>query len=42
MMDIIFWVIVGAFVGWNMPQPWYAKTIQNWILTKIKNITTKE
>jgi hypothetical protein len=28
MLDILFWVAVGAFVGWNLPQPWYAKYIQ--------------
>ena len=29
MLDIVFWVAVGAFVGWNVPQPFYAVWIQN-------------
>ncbi len=28
MMDILFWVAVGAFVGWNFPQPFWAKWVQ--------------
>lgn len=28
MVETLFWVAVGAFVGWNFPQPWYAKAIQ--------------
>ena len=28
MLETIFWLLVGAFVGWNFPQPDYAKSIQ--------------
>ncbi len=28
MLDILLWVAVGAFIGWNFPQPEFAKTIQ--------------
>lgn len=28
MLEILFWIAIGAFVGWNFPQPWWAKTIQ--------------
>jgi hypothetical protein len=28
MLEILFWVAIGAFVGWNFPQPWWAKTVQ--------------
>ena len=28
MLDILLWVAVGAFVGWNFPQPFWAKAIQ--------------
>lgn len=29
MLDIVFWVLVGAFIGWNFPQPWWAKFIED-------------
>lgn len=37
MVDILFWVLVGAFVGWNFPQPFWAKYIQE----KVKRIWRK-
>jgi hypothetical protein len=38
MLDILFWVLVGAFVGWNFPQPFWAKIIQ----TKIQTMLSKK
>jgi hypothetical protein len=35
MLDILFWVAVGAFVGWNFPQPFWAKAIQEKIQSMI-------
>lgn len=32
MLETLIWVVVGLFVGWNFPQPDYAKAIQNKIL----------
>ena len=34
MLETIFWIFVGAFVGWNLPQPEWAKNVEE----KIKNI----
>ena len=28
MLETIFWIIVGMFIGWNFPQPEYAKSFQ--------------
>ena len=28
-LDPLFWIVVGTFVGWNLPQPSWAKKIQN-------------
>ena len=28
MLDILLWVAVGAFIGWNFPQPFWAKMMQ--------------
>jgi len=38
MLDTLLWIAVGAFVGWNFPQPFWAKMIQD----KIKSIINKE
>lgn len=35
MTDILLWVAVGAFVGWNFPQPfwavWFQNKVKEWI-----------
>lgn len=36
MLETIFWLLVGAFVGWNFPQPDYAKSVQAKILSLFK------
>ena len=28
MLDIGLWIALGAFVGWNLPQPFWAKYVQ--------------
>lgn len=28
MIDILLWIAVGAFIGWNFPQPIWAKVVQ--------------
>ena len=37
MLDTIFWLAIGAFIGWNFPQPMFAKTIQAKVLSIFKN-----
>jgi hypothetical protein len=32
MIDTLFWILVGAFIGWNFPQPWWARIIQSRIV----------
>jgi len=34
MFDTAILIIIGMFIGWNFPQPAYAKLFQEWILTK--------
>lgn len=40
----MFWIIiafiVGAFVGWNVPQPGFAIIAEDWIRSKL-NMKTK-
>ena len=28
MLETLFWMLVGAFIGWNFPQPQFAKNLQ--------------
>ena len=32
MLETLFWLFLGAFVGWNFPQPQLAKNIQAKVL----------
>lgn len=34
MLETVFWILVGAFIGWNFPQPGFAKSIQEKYLQK--------
>lgn len=36
MLENILIMFIGAFVGWNIPQPVWAKNIQNRIVNSIK------
>jgi hypothetical protein len=37
MLETLFWLAIGAFIGWNFPQPSFAKNIQAKILDMIKS-----
>ena len=34
MLETIFWILVGAFVGWHFPQPEWAKALE----TKVRSL----
>lgn len=36
MLETLFWLALGAFIGWNLPQPEFAKTLQGKILGMFK------
>lgn len=36
MLEILFWLALGVFVGWNFPQPEFAKNIQAKIMGMFK------
>ena len=38
MLDTLLWIAVGAFIGWNFPQPFWAKIIQE----KIQGMIAKK
>lgn len=37
MLEILFWVLVGAFVGWHFPEPIWAKIAKEKFLSMIGN-----
>lgn len=37
MLETLFWVLIGAFLGWHFPQPQWAKTLE----AKVKGMFTK-
>lgn len=38
MFETLLWLVVGAFIGWNFPQPEFAKNLQE----KVKSMFNKE
>jgi hypothetical protein len=45
-MGVLFWlligIIIGAFVGWNMAQPPWAKDIQDRVVGIVESLTKKK
>lgn len=38
MWSTLFWVSVGVVIGWNLPQPDWAKSMQDRIVETIRGI----
>ncbi len=36
MLSILFWICVGILIGWNLPQPDWAKSLQDKVVAAIK------
>jgi hypothetical protein len=36
MLETLFWLGLGAFVGWNFPQPEFAKRIQARVMAVVR------
>jgi hypothetical protein len=41
MWTTLFWICVGILTGWNLPQPAWAKTLQEKIVAAIKDVWSK-
>ena len=41
MTNTVLLVLIGAFVGWNLPQPIWAKWIQSKAVDILKKVTGK-
>lgn len=37
MLESILLLLAGAFIGWNFPQPWWARAIQDKLVNWWKN-----
>ena len=37
MIEAIIYIFIGSFIGWNLPQPTWAKNMQTKIISYIKN-----
>lgn len=42
MLSAIIYITIGAFIGWNLPQPQLAKNVQEWIIGTIKGFKEKK
>ncbi len=40
-MSTLFWILLGAYIGWNVPQPEWARSIQNKIVNTLRDNTSK-
>ena len=41
MLELLLTIAIGMFIGWNLPQPAYARAFQTWIVSRIRNLVTK-
>lgn len=41
MWSTLFWVCVGILIGWNLPQPDWAKSLQDKVVCKIRDVGNK-
>lgn len=40
-MSTLFWIAVGMFIGWNLPQPTWARELQEKVVAAIKTLSNK-
>jgi hypothetical protein len=41
MLSSLFWVLVGVFIGWNTPQPAWAKRLQDRVMGLVQEVLGK-
>ncbi len=41
MLSILFWICVGIFIGWNLPQPDWAKSLQDKVVAMVRGTGNK-
>jgi len=41
-METILFILLGMFIGWNLPQPSWAMFIQNRLLDYVRRLVSKK
>lgn len=41
MLETLFWILVGALIGWTVPQPLWARLLLNKLRTVWTSLTVK-
>ncbi|MCG6939800.1 MAG: hypothetical protein LJE69_00920 [Thiohalocapsa sp.] len=41
MLQIVFWVLVGILIGWNLPEPAWARQMQDGVVNFVKELLGK-
>jgi hypothetical protein len=41
MWSALFWICIGIVIGWNLPQPPWAKSLQDKVVTAIRDGANK-
>lgn len=41
MIKLVIAVLVGAFIGWNLPQPAWAAKVQAWVVEQYNKLKAK-
>jgi hypothetical protein len=36
MIEVLIYILIGTFIGWNLPQPVWARTIQEKLTNFVK------
>ena len=36
MIEAIIWLVIGAFVGWHFPEPFWAKMVKERVMGMLK------
>ena len=37
MLETLFWIVVGIFIGWHIPEPLWVSELRKTLIEKIKN-----
>ncbi len=38
---MLVWILVGLVIGWNLPQPVWARVAQEWVVAKWNEVVNK-
>lgn len=41
MLSILFWILVGMFIGWNVERPEWSRQLQDRVVAWVKQLFNK-